>query len=65
MSRCGSCDLYWPNGKENFGVVCQGDCSTEECAENLQDLVNHLIRERRIKLCPKQNLSVTLIFARK
>ena len=33
MSRCGSCDLYWPNGKENFGVVCQGDCSAEECAK--------------------------------
>lgn len=45
MSRCGSCDLYWPNGKRNFGVVCQRNCSEEECAENLQDLIYQLRNE--------------------
>lgn len=45
MSRCGNCDLYWWAGKENFGVTCHGDCSAEECAENLQDLVDHLRNE--------------------
>lgn len=40
MSRCGSCDLYWPSGdKDNFGVTCKGDCGVEECADKLQDLV--------------------------
>lgn len=45
MSRCGSCDLYWPNGKNNFGVTCGGNCSAEECADNLQTLVIELRKE--------------------
>ena len=43
MSRCGSCDLYWPSeDKNNFGVTCRGDCGVEECADKLQDLVLNL-----------------------
>lgn len=42
MSRCGGCDLCWPNGKENFGVSCQGDCEVEEYASNLNSLVSRL-----------------------
>ena len=43
MSRCGSCDLYWPSeDKNNFGVTCIGDCGVEECADKLQDLVLNL-----------------------
>ena len=43
MSRCGSCDLYWPSeDKDNFGVTCRGDCGVEECADKLQDLVLNL-----------------------
>lgn len=42
MSRCGSCDLYWSEGKENFGVTCEGNLGVEECADNLQSLVFNL-----------------------
>ena len=43
MSRCGSCDLYWPSeDKNNCGVTCRGDCGVEECADKLQDLVLNL-----------------------
>ena len=50
MSRCGSCDLYWPSeDKDNFGVTCRGDCGVEECADKLQDLVFNL----RVELARK------------
>lgn len=42
MSRCGSCDLYWPEGKNNLGITCPGDQDVETCADNLQDLVHRL-----------------------
>ena len=42
MSRCGGCNLYWPEGKDNFGVTCEGDCDPETCASNLQGLVFQL-----------------------
>lgn len=42
MSRCGSCDLYWPEGKENYGITCEGNLGVEDCAEKLQDLISNL-----------------------
>lgn len=42
MSRCGSCDLYWPDGKDNFGITCPGNCPMEECVDKLQDLIIQL-----------------------
>lgn len=42
MSCCGSCDLYWPEGKENYGITCPGDQCQEECVSNLQSLISQL-----------------------
>lgn len=42
MSRCGSCDLYGGDESENFGVSCPGNECVEECAKNLQYLINEL-----------------------
>ena len=45
MSRCGSCDLYWSEGKNNHGVECGGNLGVEECADNLQRLIACLRRD--------------------
>ena len=42
MSRCGSCDLYWSEEKDNYGITCQGNLGVEDCAEKLQDLIFNL-----------------------
>lgn len=62
MSRCGGCDLYWPNGKENFGVFCPGDCEPEECANNLCRLVFKLraALEQSEKKAAKQDLTTKI-----
>ena len=58
MSRCGGCDLYWPDGKENFEVSCQGNCEAEECANNLCRLILKLraALEQSEKKVEKKNL---------
>lgn len=46
MSRCGSCDLYWPSDdRDNFGITCEGNCGAEECTEKLLDLISSLRAE--------------------
>lgn len=42
MSRCGSCDLYWSEGKNDYGITCEGNLGVEDCAEKLQDLIFNL-----------------------
>ncbi len=46
MSRCGSCPLYVYDDKEEivakYGVSCDGDCSIEECADNLQSALSNV-----------------------
>lgn len=46
MSRCGSCPLcvYDEDAqiRAQYGVSCDGDCSIEDCAENLQTALFNL-----------------------
>lgn len=56
MSRCGGCDLYWPDGKNNFGITCSGNCSIEECAQNLQSLIG-MLRDAMDKDSPRTDTS--------
>lgn len=42
MSKCGSCDLYWNEEKNNYGITCSGNCGDEECVDNLQSLICEL-----------------------